>query len=159
MKAILQRVTRASVTVEGKVTGEIGQGLLILAGVTHTDTQKEAEWLARKIATLRVFRAADGSSERPSERLSERPSHFDRSVLDVGGAALVVSQFTLYGDARKGRRPDFTQAARPEVAAPLIDYFCDQLRALGVPVQTGIFGADMLVELANDGPVTVILDC
>ena len=146
MKAIVQRVTHASVTVEGKVVGAIEQGLLILVGVTHSDTQKEAEWLARKIATLRVFRSENGTS------------HFDRSILDIGGAALVVSQFTLYGDARKGRRPDFTLAARPEVASPLIDYFCAQLRAQGVPVQMGIFGADMLVELANDGPVTIELE-
>ncbi|HEY3341401.1 MAG TPA: D-aminoacyl-tRNA deacylase [Anaerolineae bacterium] len=146
MKAILQRVTRASVTVDGKVVGAIEQGLLILVGVTHTDTSKEADWLARKIATLRVFRSADG------------PSHFDRSLLEIGGAALVVSQFTLYGDARKGRRPDFTHAARPEVASPLIDTFCALLRAQGVPVQTGIFGADMLVELANDGPVTIEIE-
>lgn len=133
-------------SVEGKVVGAIEQGLLILVGVTHSDTQKEAEWLARKVATLRAFRANSGLS------------HFDRSILDVGGAALVVSQFTLYGDTRKGRRPDFTLAARPEVAAPLIDYFCAQLRAQGAPVQTGVFGADMLVELANDGPVTFIFD-
>jgi D-tyrosyl-tRNA(Tyr) deacylase len=152
MKAILQRVTRASVTVEGQVVGAIEEGLLILVGVTHTDTHKEAEWLARKIATLRVFRSEDGPS------LPRGPSHFDRSLLDIGGAALVVSQFTLYGDARKGRRPDFTLAARPEVAAPLIDSFCAQLRAQGVPVQTGIFGADMRVELANDGPVTIELE-
>ena len=102
--------------------------------------------MARKIASLRVFRPANGRT------------HFDRSLLDIGGAALVVSQFTLYGDSRKGRRPDFTQAARPEVASPLIDAFCDQLRAQGVPVQTGHFGADMLVELSNDGPVTIELE-
>jgi D-tyrosyl-tRNA(Tyr) deacylase len=146
MKALLQRVTHASVTVNDQIVGAIEQGLLILVGVTHADTPKEAEWLARKIATLRVFRATEG------------PSHFDLSLLDIGGAALVVSQFTLYGDARKGRRPDFTRAARPEVAAPLIDHFCALLRAQGVPVQTGVFGADMLVELANDGPVTIELE-
>jgi D-tyrosyl-tRNA(Tyr) deacylase len=146
MKAIVQRVTQASVTVDGKVVSAIEQGLLVLVGVTHSDTQKEAEWLARKIATLRVFRSLEG------------PSHFDRTLLDVGGAALVVSQFTLYGDARKGRRPDFTRAARPEVAAPLVESFCALLRAQGVPVQTGIFGADMLVALANDGPVTIELE-
>ncbi len=145
MRAIVQRVTRASVSVEGRVVGEIGPGLLVLVGVTNSDTPREADWLARKIASLRVFRSTDGHS------------HFDRSLLDVGGSALVVSQFTLYGDARKGRRPDFTQAARPEVASPLIDTFCDLLRAQGVPVQTGVFGADMLVELANDGPVTIEL--
>jgi D-tyrosyl-tRNA(Tyr) deacylase len=146
MRVILQRVTRASVIVEEKVVGAIGQGLLLLAGVTRSDTYTQAEWLASKIATLRVFRSANG------------PSHFDRSVLDVGGAVLVVSQFTLYGDARKGRRPDFSQAARPELAAPLIDYFCNKLRAEGVHVETGIFGADMRVELENDGPVTLVLE-
>jgi D-aminoacyl-tRNA deacylase len=146
MKIIAQRVTRASVTVEGKVVGAIERGLLLLVGVTHADTRAQAEWLASKIATLRVFHAAEG------------PLHFDRSVLDVGGAVLVVSQFTLYGDARKGRRPDFTQAARPAIAAPLIEYFCNKLRAEGVRVETGVFGADMLVELANDGPVTIVVE-
>lgn len=146
MRVILQRVTRAVVRVDGKVVGEIGAGLLLLVGTTHSDTRAQAEQLARKIATLRVFRAVNGAS------------HFDLSLLDVGGAALVVSQFTLYGDARKGRRPDFTQAARPEAAAPLIDYFCEQLRAQGVPVETGVFGADMQVELVNDGPVTLTLE-
>jgi D-tyrosyl-tRNA(Tyr) deacylase len=146
VKAVLQRVARASVTVDGKVTGAIEHGLLLLVGVTHTDTRADCEWLARKIASLRVFRALDGSS------------HFDRSVSEVGGAVLVVSQFTLYGDSRKGRRPDFTKAARPDHAAPLIDDFCGQLRALGIRVETGVFGADMLVELANDGPVTLVLE-
>ena len=146
MKVILQRVTRASVSVDGRVVGEIGAGALLLLGVTYNDTRAQAEWLARKIATLRVFRAVIGAS------------HFDQSLLDVGGAALVVSQFTLYGDARKGRRPDFTQAARPEIAAPLVDYFCDQLREQGVRVETGIFGADMQVELVNYGPVTLTLE-
>ena len=146
MKIIAQRVTRASVTVEGRVTGAIEHGLLLLVGVTHTDTRANADWLARKIASLRVFRALDG------------PSHFDQSVIEVGGAILVVSQFTLYGDSRKGRRPDFTQAAKPDLAAPLIDYFCDQLRAQGIRVETGVFGADMLVDLENDGPVTLVLE-
>ena len=146
MKIIAQRVTRASVTVEGRVTGAIDHGLLLLVGVTHTDTRANADWLARKIASLRVFRALDG------------PSHFDRSVIEIGGTILVVSQFTLYGDSRKGRRPDFTQAAKPDLAAPLIDYFCDQLRAQGIRVETGVFGADMLVDLENDGPVTLVLE-
>jgi D-aminoacyl-tRNA deacylase len=146
MKVILQRVTGASVTVAGKVVGRIEQGALLLVGVTHTDAFAQAEWMARKIASLRVFRAAEG------------PSHFDRSLLDVGGAVLVVSQFTLYGDARKGRRPDFSRAAKPTLAAPLIDYFCNKLRAEGLRVETGIFGADMRVELANDGPVTIIME-
>lgn len=146
MRAVLQRVTQASVTVEGRIVGEIGRGVLILLGVTHEDTPAQADWLAARIATLRVFRALDG------------PSHFDRSLLDVAGAALVVSQFTLYGETRKGRRPDFTRAARPDVAKPLIDYFCDQLRRQGVRVETGVFGADMAVTLVNDGPVTLVLD-
>ena len=146
MRVILQRVTRASVIVDDKVVGAIGHGLLLLAGVTRTDSYAQAEWLASKIATLRVFRSADG------------PSHFDRSVLDVGGAVLVISQFTVYGDARKGRRPDFSQAARPDLAAPLIEYFCNKLRAEGLHVETGIFGADMQVELVNDGPVTLVLE-
>ena len=146
MKVILQRVTGAAVIVADKVVGKIEQGALLLVGVTHNDAFEQADWMARKIASLRVFRAAEG------------PSHFERSLLDIGGAVLVVSQFTLYGDARKGRRPDFSQAARPAVAAPLIDYFCNKLRAEGLTVETGIFGADMRVELANDGPVTIILD-
>jgi len=146
MRILLQRVTRASVTVDGRVTGAIGPGLLLLVGATHADTEKQAEWLARKVASLRVFRAADG------------PSHFDRSLQETGGAALVVPQFTLYGDAHKGRRPDFIQAARPAAAAPLIDAFCAFLRAQGVRVETGVFGADMQVELVNDGPVTLALE-
>lgn len=146
MKVVLQRVTRAQVVVDGNVVGKIERGVVLLVGVTHTDTREQADWLAKKIATLRVFAAADGSSG------------FDRSLIDVGGAALVVSQFTLYGEARKGRRPDFVAAARPELAAPLIEYFCQQLRAQGVAIQTGVFGADMQVDLVNDGPVTLIVE-
>jgi len=143
---VLQRVRRASVSVNGQVVGAIERGVLLLVGIAHGDTPAHADWLARKIAGLRVFPALDGGS------------HFDRSLLEVGGAALVVSQFTLYGDARKGRRPDFTSAARPEPAAPLVDYFCRALAAQGVPVAQGVFGADMQVDLVNDGPVTLILD-
>ena len=146
MKVVLQRVTRAQVAVDGAVVGKIGRGVVLLVGVTHTDAREQADWLAKKIATLRVFEAEDGSSG------------FDRSLIDVGGAVLVVSQFTLYGEARKGRRPDFVAAARPEVAAPLIEYFCQQLRAQDVAIQTGVFGANMQVELVNDGPVTLILE-
>jgi D-tyrosyl-tRNA(Tyr) deacylase len=146
MRVVLQRVRRASVSVNGQVVGEIERGVLLLVGIAHGDTPAHADWLARKIAGLRVFPALDGGS------------HFDRSLLEVGGAALVVSQFTLYGDARKGRRPDFTGAARPEQAAPLVDYFCRALEAQGVPVAQGVFGADMQVDLVNDGPVTLILD-
>jgi len=146
MRVVLQRVTCASVSVDGQVVGVIGQGLLLLVGIAQGDTPTQADWMARKIAGLRVFPAPDGSS------------HFDRSLLEIGGAALVVSQFTVYGDARKGRRPDFTSAARPEQAAPLIDYFCRALAAQGVSVAQGVFGADMQVSLVNDGPVTLILD-
>jgi len=146
MRVVLQRVRRASVSVNGQVVGAIERGVLLLVGIAHGDTPAHADWLAKKIAGLRVFPALDGGS------------HFDRSLLEVGGAALVVSQFTLYGDARKGRRPDFTSAARPEQAAPLVDYFCRALAAQGVPVAQGVFGADMQVDLVNDGPVTLILD-
>ena len=146
MRVVLQRVKCASVSVNGQVVGAIAQGVLLLVGIAQGDTPTQADWMARKIAGLRVFPAPDGSS------------HFDRSLLEIGGAALVVSQFTVYGDARKGRRPDFTDAARPEQAAPLIDYFCRALAAQGVTVAQGVFGADMQVSLVNDGPVTLILD-
>ena len=146
MKVILQRVTQASVSVGEEIVGQIDQGVVLLVGITHTDTMVQADWLAQKIAGLRIFPALDG------------PSEFDRSLQEVRGAALVISQFTLYGEARKGRRPDFVQAARPEVAAPLIEHFVAQLRAQGLTVQTGAFGADMQVSLVNDGPVTLILE-
>lgn len=133
-------------TVEGDEVGAIELGLLVYLGITHDDTIEEARWLGRKLAELRVFAPADGSSA------------FDRSLLDVGGAALVVSQFTLYADTRRGRRPSFTDAAPSEVAAPLVDAVMGELRALGVPVEGGRFGAHMLVESTNDGPVTIILD-
>ena len=146
MKVILQRVTQASVSVGEEIVGQIGQGVVLLVGITHTDTVVQADWLAQKIAGLRIFPALDG------------PSGFDRSLQEITGAALVISQFTLYGEARKGRRPDFVQAARPEVAAPLVEHFVAQLRAQGLTVQTGAFGADMQVSLVNDGPVTLILE-
>ncbi|MCW5849097.1 MAG: D-tyrosyl-tRNA(Tyr) deacylase [Anaerolineae bacterium] len=144
MRVVVQRVSEASVTVEGEVVGAIGRGLLALVGVREGDTHAEADWLAAKIAQLRIFADAEG--------------RFNLSVLDVGGAALVVSQFTLYGDARKGRRPDFIRAARPEDAEPLVAYLVEQLRAAGVPTETGRFGAHMAVRLTNDGPVTLILE-
>ncbi|MFL5965221.1 MAG: D-aminoacyl-tRNA deacylase [Gaiellaceae bacterium] len=144
MRAVCQRVSSARVTVGGEVKGAIGRGLVVLLGVAVGDAGDEAERLARKVAQLRVFADEDGK--------------FDRSLLDVGGAALVVSQFTLLADTRKGNRPSFTNAAPPEVAAPLVDAFGARLRELGVRVESGVFGASMAVELVNDGPVTVILD-
>ncbi len=144
MRAVIQRVTRASVTVEGRVVGAIERGLAILVGVRAGDTQAEAKWLAAKIATLRIFDDEEGK--------------LNRSVQDVGGNILVISQFTLYADARKGRRPSYTDAAPPEVAEPLIRRLVELLEAEGIPVQTGIFRAHMLVEIHNDGPVTILLE-
>jgi D-tyrosyl-tRNA(Tyr) deacylase len=139
MRALVQRVTSASVTVDGDVVGAIGTGLLLLVGVTHSDSAEGAAKLASKVAHLRVFEG-------------------ERSLLDVGGGALVVSQFTLYGDTARGRRPSWSAAARGEQAAPLVDAFADALRVLGVAVETGRFGADMQVALVNDGPVTLMLE-
>jgi D-tyrosyl-tRNA(Tyr) deacylase len=145
MRVVLQRVTRASVTVDNQVVGAIDQGLLILIGVRNGDTAAEAKWLAEKIAVLRIF--------------ADEDNKFNRSLLDIGGGALVVSQFTLYGNAVGQRRPSFIEAAPPSLAAPLIEQFVAFLRQAGVQrVETGIFGAKMLVELANDGPVTLILE-
>lgn len=144
MRAVVQRVTEASVTVEGRVVGEIGPGLVILLGVTHGDTEAEARYLARKIANLRIFTDAEGK--------------LNLSARDVGGSALVVSQFTLYANCRKGRRPSFSAAARPEIADPLIERFIEFLRAEGLAVESGQFQAEMLVRIFNDGPVTIILD-
>ena len=144
MRAVLQRVSRAKVTVGTEVAGAIGHGWLVLLGIAPTDTKKEVEWLADKIANLRVF--ADDAGK------------MNRSVQDVGGSVLVVSQFTLYGDCSKGRRPSFIAAAPPEVAEPLYEAFAIALKALGIPVATGRFAADMQVELVNDGPVTLVLE-
>ena len=144
MRVVIQRVSSASVTVAGDVVGSIGRGVVLLAGIAHGDDAAMARRMATKCAELRLF-PDDGGK-------------FDRSLLDVGGEALVVSQFTLLADVRKGRRPSFTDAATPDVAAPLIDAFADALRSAGVRVATGRFGAIMQVELVNDGPVTVILD-
>ncbi len=144
MRAVVQRVSEASVVVDGQVVGAIGRGLLALLGVTHADGEAEAAALARKIAGLRIFEDAAGK--------------FNLGLSDVGGAVLVVSQFTLYGDARKGRRPSFTDAARPEQAEPLIQRFVELLRNADIPVQTGVFGTVMAVHLVNDGPVTLWLD-
>ena len=144
MRAVIQRVKRATVTVGGEVVGEIGAGWLVLLGVAPDDTQKQVEWLADKIANLRAFEDDAGK--------------MNRSVQDVNGSVLAVSQFTLYGDCRKGRRPSFTGAAPPAIAELLYESFIVALRMFGIPVATGRFGADMLVELANDGPVTFTLD-
>lgn len=145
MKTVIQRVKRASVQVDGQTVGAIDTGLLVLAGVGPEDTDVEAKWLAERIAVMRIFPDEDDK--------------FNRSLLDIGGGALVVSQFTLYGDAVGGRRPSFSKAAPPAVAAPLLDRFVQFLRAAGVAkVETGIFGARMMVELINDGPVTILLD-
>jgi D-tyrosyl-tRNA(Tyr) deacylase len=146
VRAVMQRVTAASVTVDGRIIGACGPGVVVLLGIAAGDGPAEAERLAGKIARLRLFENAAG--------------RFDRSVLDAGGEVLVVSQFTLIADSRrqKGTRPDFSNAARPEVAEPLYERFCQALRDLGVPVETGVFGARMQVELINDGPVTIILD-
>jgi D-tyrosyl-tRNA(Tyr) deacylase len=144
VRAVLQRVTRARVLVDQEVLGQIDRGFLVLLGVTHADTPEHARWLAEKVAGLRVFSDAEGK--------------MNLALADVGGAALVVSQFTLYGDCRKGRRPSFLDAALPEQAVPLYEAFVAALRAEGVRVETGRFGAMMQVELVNDGPVTLILD-
>jgi D-tyrosyl-tRNA(Tyr) deacylase len=144
MRSVVQRVTRASVTVDGEVVGAIGPGLLALVGVTHDDGPAEAEKLAGKLANLRILDDDEGV--------------MNRSVLDAGAAVLVVSQFTLYGDTVKGRRPSWLAAARPEHAEPLVDAVADALRGMGVEVATGRFRTEMAVELVNDGPVTLLLD-
>ena len=144
MRAVLQRVSRAEVRVDGQVIGAVGTGLLVLLGVAPADTPDDAAWLADKAVGLRIF--ADDAGK------------MNRSVAEVGGGVLVVSQFTLYGDTRKGRRPSFIGAAGPEVAVPLYEAFVEAVRAQGVPAATGRFGAMMQVELVNDGPVTLIVD-
>jgi len=144
VRAVVQRVTRASVSIEGEVAGVIETGLVVLLGVKPGDDERAIDFLAEKIANLRIFPDDDGK--------------MNRSVLDVGGAALVVSQFTLYGDCRKGRRPSFIDAAPPEIAEPLYERFVARLRGCGLNVETGRFAADMKVELINDGPVTLIID-
>jgi D-tyrosyl-tRNA(Tyr) deacylase len=144
MRAVVQRVRRARVTVEGEEVGAIGPGLLALVGVTHDDGEATATRMAGKLANLRI--------------LDDDAGVMNRSVLDTGDAVMVVSQFTLYGDTSRGRRPSWIAAARPEQAEPLIDTVCDELRKLGVPVGTGRFRAEMQVELVNDGPVTLLLD-
>ena len=144
MRAVVQRVSRAKVTVAGEITGEIGLGLLVLLGVGHEDSESNANYLAEKIVGLRIFEDDGGK--------------MNRSVVDVGGAVLVVSQFTLYGDVRKGKRPSFDDAAPPQTARELYEYFVQKIRAAGLRCETGRFQEMMAVELVNDGPVTILLD-
>lgn len=144
MKVVVQRSKRASVTIENEVVGQINHGLVLLVGITHEDTEEDASYVADKIAGLRIFSDEDGK--------------MNLSVLDVQGAILSISQFTLYGDCRKGRRPNFMAAARPDHAKPLYERFNEMLRDRGLIVETGVFGADMDVSLINDGPVTLVLD-
>ena len=144
MRFLIQRVSRASVTVDGDLAGAIGAGLLVLVGISAKDTTADADYLSEKLLHLRIFPDAAG--------------HMNRSITETGGALLLVSQFTLYGDCRKGRRPSFSAAAPAEVARTLYDYTVSQLRLSGIAVQTGIFQADMQVELVNDGPVTLMLE-
>ena len=145
MRIVIQRVKHASVTINGNKKSEIGQGLLVLLGVCEEDTKEDAEWLARKVAALRVFDDSEGV--------------MNRSVLDISGEIMVVSQFTLFASYKKGNRPSWLRAARHEIAIPLYEYFCSQVSSLiGKPVATGEFGADMKVELLNDGPVTICMD-
>ena len=144
MRAVIQRVTKGQVTIDGRVSASIGSGFVILLGVEKTDDQVKADMLARKISNLRVFSDAAGK--------------MNLSILDIHGKAIVVSQFTLMADTRKGNRPSFIDAAPPEIASPLVDHFIEAMRTLGIETQSGEFGADMLVEIHNDGPVTILLD-
>lgn len=144
MRVLLQKVTEAQVTVEAHTVGSITHGYVLFVGVTHDDTSEQADWLARKIAGLRLF----GGEE----------SFMEQDIQAVGGQLLIVSQFTLYGEIKKGTRPSFTAAARPEPAKALFDYFVEQCESLGLPVATGVFGAHMKVSLTNDGPITLLLE-
>ena len=144
MRALIQRVSEASVTVEGRVVGSIGHGFLVLLGVTHDDSEVEVQWLANKIVGLRLF--------------DDNQGKMNLALMDVGGSVLLVSQFTLYANANKGRRPSFTRAALPEKAEPLVDSMAEALRAQEVHVETGVFGAMMEISLVNDGPVTLMLE-
>ena len=144
MRAVVQRVSRANVVIAGDTVGDIGSGLVVLLGITHTDTPSQAQWLAEKVAGLRIFNDAEGK--------------MNHDLVDVGGAMLIVSQFTLYGDCRKGKRPSFIDAAPPSIAIPLYETFINSVKALGISVAEGRFGADMKVELVNDGPVTLIVE-
>lgn len=144
MKILIQRVTQASVEVDKKTVGSIGVGVLVFIGITHSDTSSQAAWLANKLIHLRIFEDAH--------------QKINQSLIDRKASALIVSQFTLYADCESGRRPSFTQAAPPEIAQPLYEQFIQEVRGSGIPVQTGVFGAEMKVSLINDGPVTLMLE-
>lgn len=144
MKILIQRVSQASVQVDGVVVGEIKSGVVVFVGVTHTDTPNHSSWLANKFVTLRLFQDEEGK--------------INRSLFDIKGEALLISQFTLYGDCSKGRRPSFTQAAPPDLAKHLYHQFIEDVRCLGISVETGVFGADMKVSLTNEGPLTLMLE-
>jgi D-tyrosyl-tRNA(Tyr) deacylase len=144
MRIVLQRVSSGKVSVDGHAVAQIGPGLVILLGIAPQDTRQQAQALAEKVANLRIFEDTEGK--------------MNRSLMDMQGEALVVSQFTLYADARKGRRPSFTDAALPDIARPLVEYFATALNNMGIPTQTGQFGAHMRVEIHNDGPVTILLE-
>lgn len=144
MRALIQRVSHGKVSVADETIAEINKGIVILLGVGHADGEEQADYLAKKIAGLRIFEDEQGKT--------------NLSLLDVGGEAIVVSQFTLYADTRKGRRPSFINAAHPDIAEPLVDYFVKQMKGHGIPTQTGKFGANMLVEIDNDGPVTIWME-
>lgn len=144
MRLLIQRAAKGSVSIDGKTVGRTGKGLVVLVGVTHTDTEADAEYLANKCVNLRIFTDENGK--------------MNLSLLDIGGGMLAISQFTLYGDCIKGRRPGFDLAARPELAEPLYEKFVELVRNMGVSVETGRFGADMMVEIHNDGPVTFLLE-
>lgn len=144
MKILIQRVAHAKVEIDNKVAGAIGEGVLVFLGITHTDAIAQAAWLANKLINLRIFEDDQGK--------------FNQSLIDRKGSALIISQFTLYADCSNGRRPSFTQAALPEIAKPLYEHFVKEVRQGGVPVETGVFGAEMKVSLLNDGPVTLLLE-
>ena len=144
MRVVIQRVSKASVIINGEIKGAISSGILVLVGITAEDTSHDVSWLVRKIVNMRIFGDENG--------------HMNLSLQDIGGSALVVSQFTLYASTKKGNRPSFIKAAKPDVAIPLYELFINQLELTGIPIQTGIFGADMKVSLTNDGPVTIIID-
>ena len=144
MRVLIQRVKNASVTVEGKEISKINKGFLVFVGITHTDTEKEADYLVKKVTNLRVFEDENGK--------------MNLGLKDVDGKLLVVSQFTLYGNCENGNRPSFTEAAKPDIANPLYEYFCSKCEQTGIEVQKGIFGADMKISLLNDGPVTIMIE-